>query len=661
MNATYNICKENRTLFDLNKTFLLICCILVSIELVSGQTMQDIENIRKQYQEALKQQELQKPREIRDAEETAKSTSLPDKVIYTRKEVESLISNTQKLLDRLTSLEDSTKKFGYIGYQIFSERDTVPFWQNLPTPNDYVLGPGDEIIISLHGAIEQNISEFINRDGQVFLKDIGTINLSGMSVEKAYQYIKNKYSKVYSTLLGDSPTTFFDITIGELKSINVHIVGFAKYPGVHIIHPFSSVFSALSQSGGIDYNGSLRSIKIIREGETISNVDLYDYLFLGKSLSDTRLLDQDVIFIPPRQSTIAINGRVKNPGYYESKESEKVQQLLEYSGGFSKLAHDHVFLYNSTRNNQRSAIIKAENLKSNMIFDGDSIHVPFFSSPKKHIILDGKVKSAGSYPFQEGISLIDLLEIDGSINDPTFKSFMDLEKISIYRKQEDSKIVDRLIVNLTKTKKFHLKNLDQISVPPSQSYINPKSVIVTGEVIFPGLYNINNQKTLRDIVSFSGGLTKDALNDGIEVFRDSLLIAWENMNFILEDGDSLNVLRKTGTIQIVGEVNNPGFITFNKTYNAKDYINLAGGFNAYADDRDIVVVKPNGTAIPKKRIGWQKVPEGSLIVVNKKSLFGSSRGPSGWETFGLITSQAGNIATTILTLMLLMNQTNNAG
>ena len=92
------------------------------------------------------------------------------------------------------------------------------------------------------------------------------------------------------------------------------------------------------------------------------------------------------------------------------------------------------------------------------------------------------------------------------------------------------------------------------------------------------------------------------------------------MNFILEDGDSLNVLRKTGTIQIVGEVNNPGFITFNKTYNAKDYINLAGGFNAYADDRDIVVVKPNGTAI--QEIGWQKVPEGSLIVVNKKSLLG---------------------------------------
>ena len=183
---------------------------------------------------------------------------------------------------------------------------------------------------------------------------------------------------------------------------------------------------------------------------------------------------------------------------------------------------------------------------------------------------------------------------------------MDLGKISIYRKQEDSKIVDRLIVDLTKTKKFHLKNLDQISVPPSQSYINPKSVIVTGEVIFPGLYNINNQKTLRDIVSFSGGLTKDALNDGIEVFRDSLLIAWENMNFILEDGDSLNVLRKTGTIQIVGEVNNPGFITFNKTYNAKDYINLAGGFNAYADDRDIVVVKPNGTAIPKKELDGKK-------------------------------------------------------
>ena len=174
-------------------SFFLFLIIFCFSSYCFSQSMQDIDNIRKQYQEALKNQELQKPKEIKDAEATAKSTSLPDKVIYTRKEVESLIANTQKLLDRLNSLEDSAKTMPYIGYDIFEVRDTIPFWQNLPTPNDYVLGPGDEIIISLYGSIEQTLAEIINRDGQVFLKDVGTLSLVGMNIDNAKRYIKNRY------------------------------------------------------------------------------------------------------------------------------------------------------------------------------------------------------------------------------------------------------------------------------------------------------------------------------------------------------------------------------------------------------------------------------------------------------------------------------------
>ena len=162
---------HKKNIFIYSNILFTIVGIVALFGPLNAQTLQDIENIRKQYQEALERQELQKPQEVKDAEETAKSTSLPDKVIYTRKEVESLIANTQKLLDKLNSIQDSSSNFNYIGYDIFSIRDSIPFWQNLPTPNDYVLGPGDEIIISLYGAIEQNISEMINRDGQVFLKD----------------------------------------------------------------------------------------------------------------------------------------------------------------------------------------------------------------------------------------------------------------------------------------------------------------------------------------------------------------------------------------------------------------------------------------------------------------------------------------------------------
>ena len=664
---SYGLKCQKNTFFQLlglffnNYLYINVFALALIFSFTSAQTLQDIENVRKQYQDALKRQELQKPQEIKDAEETAKSTSLPDKVIYTRKEVESLIANTQKLLDKLNSMQDSSKSFGYIGYDIFSIRDSIPFWQNLPTPNDYILGPGDEIIVSLYGAIELSITETINRDGQVFLKDVGTINLSGMSIDKAYKYIKNKYSKAYSTLLGDKPTTFFDITLGELKSINVHVVGFAVYPGIHIVHPFSSVFSALSQSGGVDLNGSLREIKIIRDGNIISSVDLYDYIFLGKSLSDIRLLDQDIILIPPRKSTIAINGRIKNPGYYEAKPSENIQTLINYSGGYSTLAQDYVFIVNNDYKKRRSAIIKAEELYKNKIFNGDSIHVPIIYPFQEYITLEGSIKSPGKYPYQQGMSLKELLLIDGSIENTVFKNSIDLKNISIYRRKQNSIDIERLVIDLTDNKNdIILQNFDQISVPPNQLYKPLHSIIITGEVLLPGLYNINNQKTLNDIINSSGGLTKDALKNGIEIYRDSLRVAWENMDFILDDGDSLNVLRKTGTVQVIGEVHKPGFITYKNSYNAKNYINLAGGLNAYADPRDIMVIEPNGKAIPRKKIGWQSVPEGAIIVVHKRSLFGSAKGPTGWETFGLISSQAGNIATALLTLMLLINQTNSS-
>ena len=425
----------------------------------SSQTLQDIENIRKQYQDALKNQELQKPKEVKDAEETARSTALPDKVIYTRKEVESLIANTQKLLDRLNSLQDSSDIMPYVGYDIFNVRDTIPFWQNLPTPNDYVLGPGDEIIIALYGSIEYNSSEIINRDGQVFLKDVGTLSLIGMNIGEAKKYIKNRYSKVYSTLLGQKPTSFLDVTLGELKSINIHVVGFAVYPGTHVIHPFSSVFSSLSQAGGVDLNGSLREIQVIREGKTVSEVDLYEYLYFGKSLSDIRLLDQDVIYIPPRKSTIAITGRVKTPGYYESSQTENIQDLINYSGGFSAHANNHIYLVNNNYKYQRSNVLNSNELSNHIVYDGDSLHVPIFHSADEYIVLKGKVKSPGRIPYKKGATLVDFLKIDGSILDPIFKKTMDTKNISIFRRKDNSEEIEKISVDLSKNEEIKIQNL----------------------------------------------------------------------------------------------------------------------------------------------------------------------------------------------------------
>ena len=251
---------------------------IISIQFLQSQSLQEIQKLQNEYKKVLEKQSLQKPREISDAEKIANSTALPDKLIYSRKDIESLLVNTQKLLDQLNLKKDSLSNMPYVGYEFFSKRDSIPFWQNLPLSNNYMLGAGDEITISLWGESNLNVTSILNRDGQIFIDNVGMINLSGKSISDAKQYITSKFSRVYSTLVGNNPKSFIDVTLGELKSINVHFVGFVNIPGVHLVHPFSNVLNGLIQAGGVDIKGTLREIQIIRNSKIISTTDTYSYL-----------------------------------------------------------------------------------------------------------------------------------------------------------------------------------------------------------------------------------------------------------------------------------------------------------------------------------------------------------------------------------------------
>ena len=171
------------------RRFLPFTFYLLSFIVIHSQSFQEFEKLQSEYKKALERQSLQKPADISEAEKTASSTALPSKLIYSRKDIESLLVNTEKLLIQLKFLEDSTIKMPYIGYEIFTQRDTIPFWQNLPIPKNYSLGPGDEIIISLWGETEAYNSEVINRDGQVYIENIGILNLGGKTVSDAKKYV----------------------------------------------------------------------------------------------------------------------------------------------------------------------------------------------------------------------------------------------------------------------------------------------------------------------------------------------------------------------------------------------------------------------------------------------------------------------------------------
>ena len=632
---------------------LFILTILSLFSFVFSQNLKELQKLQDEYKRALERQALQKPKAISDAENTAKSTALPDKLIYSRKDIESLLVNTEKLLIELKSYEDSVNNMPYVGYDFFTKRDTIPFWQNLPLSNNYTLGPGDEVIISLWGESSAYSSEVINRDGQIFVKNIGILNLDGKTIFDAKKYIVSKYSRVYSTLLGESPKSFIDLTLGELKSVNVHFVGFVNIPGVHMLHPFSNVITGLIQAGGVDNKGTLRDIKILRNNEVIESVDIYNYLIKGKSVSNIRLMDQDVVYVSSRKSTVPVTGQVLMPGYYEILENESLGRLINFAGGIGRWHSENIFIYKNSNSDKNGYIIDKNQTENFFIANGDSIHVAYESQEKKFVNIQGQVKNPGQYPFNKNTKLSDILSATNSLKDKDFYQTMDLSRISVYRKNPSNERPLTILTNFSED--FLLKNGDLINIPKNNLFQPIESVVITGEIKTPGSYPVNNLTNLEEIISLSGGLTDFALYEGIQIFRDSMKIAWDKDSFILKNGDSLNVMKKTGLVLVKGEVNVPGYVSFKKSDSIKKYINKAGGFTSFAEKNNIYIVYPNGTSAQLSQWRSPKVKEGSTIIVNQR-MVSASDNITGLEIFTSLTSQAGAIATTLLSLSLLINQ-----
>ena len=427
---------------------------------------------------------------------------MPDKLVYTRDDIESLLMNTQKLLERLNYLEDSTSKMPYVAYDFFTKRDSIPFWQNLPITDSYVLGPGDELIISIWGETNIQNSEIIDRDGQVYIDKIGVLNLGGKSVIDAKSYLNSRFSKVYSTLKSKPAKSFLDLTLGELKSVNVHVTGHVNSPGAHLVHPFSNIINTLIQAGGVDIKGSLREIRLIRNGKVFESIDIYDYLLNGNPEIGGRILDQDIIYVPPRKSTIALNGRVLKPGYYEMLEDETLLSVINFAGGFDRFASEYTFLFKRF-DGGKSFIINKNDLKKHFINDGDSISVSTKPQTISNVTIEGQVKNPGAYPYYEGMSLDDLLNSTMSLLDEDFTRTMNLNQIFIFRKNDDGKNPYKIVANINEQRL--LKNGDHINIAPSNYFEPIQSVKISGEIKIPGIYPVNIPTTLEQLLIESGG------------------------------------------------------------------------------------------------------------------------------------------------------------
>ena len=523
----------------------------------------------------------------------------------------------------------------YFGYDYFTSRNSIEIWDNIPASSDYELGPGDEIIINIWGDTQVNSSHMIDRQGKIFIDKVGLVAIAGQTLENAEEILINRFSNIYSTLTAKNPTSLLDLSLGELKSLNISVVGEVAQPGLHKIHPFSTLTTCLLQVGGVNESGTLRNIQIYRKNKLFKTFDFYTF-FTGSNLSqDTQLKDGDIISISPRVSTVEIQGSTNRVGFYEILSTETVADLVEFSGGLSSNSSG-VIVVDRALIQDKIEYIQASDRKSTFIKNGDIITV--FEKPllTRSVAIYGQVKLPGEYPFSEEMDIMKLLSIAGGIDDPTFLESMYLKKAQVVRRSYSEEYPKVILVDLDEAIKgntkhnIQLENLDVIIVNQNPNYESPQRVDITGEVNIPGVYTIQgNGETLDDILIRAGGFTSKAYDDGIQMYRDSSQVVLQNYDIVVMDGDSLHVPKHPGIVFVKGEVYNPGLIQFKKGKTLRHYIERAGGYNIYADNSRVVVFYANGDVKIKKWYSNPKIKEGATIIVYPRVI----EEPINWTEF----------------------------
>lgn len=533
----------------------------------------------------------------------------------------------------------------YFGYDFFTLRDTVKFWENLPSPPNYLLGPGDQLILSLWGETQLRQSYTISKEGKIYDEKVGLLTLSGKNIDSARMYLKSQFSRVYSTIKGDKPTSFIDVSLGELQSINVNFVGQVNYPGIYPIHPFSSIITGLIQAGGVDTTGTLREITIKRNGQELPPIDLYDYFIDGSLSSLVQLRDQDVIIVPPRISFVKIDSAVVRPGIYESLIDETIYDIIHYAGGPTYDASEKIGIKRIKEKEKRlnSSIYEAlyiDYSKSNLItaMSGDEIVINRLFTEVKQVEIIGQVKTPGLYFYYQGMTLIELLKLSSGFEDDTFLKSVYLNSGEIIRRNPKTRYEEVISFSLSKLLKSNkedivLNNLDRVVVHANSNFFEKENILITGEVSVPGSYpQIEDNESLSSLISRSGGLTSRAMKDGISIYRKreyfetskddnssgKIRVAWINDAISLMPGDSIIVKEKTSTVLIKGSVYNSGLVEYRKGKRLKYYIDAAGGVKESGNKRGVIVLYPNGLVNPKKWYNNPHVVEGSTIIVSEK-------------------------------------------
>lgn len=598
---------------------------------------------------------------VLNIEDQFDSTNVPIKLLITPTDIEEYyqiklnrIKDDIMGLEMIQSILDTSFGSRNFGYDYFYNFNQKELWERSIPPEKYILSPGDEIIISIWGQTQRREKKILGRDGAVFIDDIGQVQLGGKNLVDAQTFVEKRLSMVYESISGDNPQTYVDLSHGKISGKTLSFTGNVNSPGFHIVTPYVHPLNSIIYAGGIDTTGSLRNILFYRNDILIDTLDLYDYLIDGLPKNKLFIRDGDRIHVPNRLIKVTISGEVLRPGNFEMENGETLLKAVTFAGGYKKNKN---FFIHLQRDNTISGISESESkylswsdLGSIICQDGDKITISSFQDQIEYIYVYGFDEKPIKIPYEENMSIKSVINMFGGI-----KMKNNINKWS----SEVSHRYDNIINNISLDDIISGRNdpllfpNNQITFRKNLNYEIPGTIKISGAVNNAGSLPVSpHGDSLINIIELAGGKRTNALSEGVQIFRDSLRLGWQNESMLILPGDSIVILYDQGTIEILGEVNAPGIYEIgNKSISVNKAIGMSGGININGSRKNIFVIYPNGMVqSASRRFGRTSIKSGSTLIVGSKS-------PSEYQTTLETTEKLAGIIGSLATLMLVINST----
>jgi protein involved in polysaccharide export with SLBB domain len=522
------------------------------------------------------------------------------------------LMETQELMDEEKA--DST----LFGSKLFFQKNRKLSFEpslNQATPKNYILGPGDLIYVDIYGESEKYYEATVNPEGAILLDNIGLIAVSGKTIEAAEGIIKNRVATFYTGLTGSNPKTFLQVSLGNVKTIKVHILNEVRLPGTFTLSAFSTVFNALYAAGGPSDKGTLRAIQLIRNNKKIAEIDVYELLINGTANLDVQLQDQDVILVNPYLARVKVMGEVKRPLFFEVTPEDNLEDVLRFAGGFTDLAFkDRISVSRITGNQRSISDVYSNQLGLFNLKGGDEISVyRIIDRYSNRIQIKGAVFRPGIFSLTEGLTLTQLIK-----NADGLKGDAYTQRASILRTKGDlsSEVLE---VNLQAVLEGSqadvvLQREDVIRISSIYDVQNERYLQILGEVKRPGTYPYSAGMTPEELILIAGGLQESANIKDIEIARrledsdsgtlsDIITTSINpdlsfNPNAIsLAPFDQVIVRKRANftmqrLVSVEGQVNSPGIFAIQTSVDRiSDLIKRAGGVNQFAYTKGATLIR----------------------------------------------------------------------